>query len=207
MANQPSTVQADSVDRIRDIIFGPAMRDYDQRFEGIVRDLSRLQTEIDRLNELVTAKDAAQTKSLQGLRQELRQADTDLRTEMRNEIARLGAQLTEQNSSQSAQLQGLREELHKADGGLHDELVAGLERLNAQLAEEATARNTDLQNLRQELRRADLDLRDELRQIAQRLTDTKTDRGMIGDLFIELGNRVKTGSGLAELLKGLEEAD
>ncbi len=207
MATQPSTAQPDSVDRIRDIIFGPTMRDYDQRLEGVLRDLSRLQGEIDRLNELVTVKDAAQAKNLQALRQELRQADGDLRAEARNEVARLSAQLTEHNSSQSAQLQGLRDELHKADSALHDEHVAGIERLNAQLADEATTRATDLQNLRQELRRADLDLRDELRQIAQRLTDTKTDRGMIGDLFIELGNRVKTGSGLAELLKGLEEAD
>ncbi len=207
MANQPSAPQSDSVDRIRDIIFGPAMRDYDQRFEGVLRDLSRLQAEVDRLNELLTAKDAAQTKSLQGLRQELRQADSELRADARNELARLGTQLTEQNSSQIAQLQGLRDELHKADGDLRDELVTGAERLNAQLAEEATTRSTDLQNLRQELRKADLDLRDEVRQIAQRLTDTKTDRGMLGDLFVELGNRVKTGSGLAELLKGLEETD
>ena len=204
MANQSSMPQADSVDRIRDIIFGPTMRDYDQRFEEVLRDLSRLQAEFDRLNELLAAKDAAQTKNLQAMRQELRQADSDLRAETRNELARLGTQFAEQNSSQGAQLQGLRDELCKADSALHDEHVAGVERLTAQLADEAAARSTDQQNLRQELRKADSDLRDELRQIAQRLTDTKSDRGMLGDLFIELGNRVKTGSGLADLLKGLE---
>lgn len=206
MAQQPSTPQPDSVDRIRDIIFGTTMRDYEQRFEAVVRDLSRAQTELDRLNELLAAKDAAQTKNLQSLRQELRQADSDLRTEARNEAARLSAQFTEQNTSQGAQLQGLREDLSKADGDLHNELVAATERLSAQVAEEVATRNTDLQALRQELRRADLDLRDELRQIAQRLTDTKTDRSVLGELFVELGNHIKTGDGLANLLKGLEEA-
>ncbi len=39
------------VDRIRDIIFGHQMRDYDQRFQIVRRDLERLQQEMDRLAE------------------------------------------------------------------------------------------------------------------------------------------------------------
>lgn len=108
MTQQPATQQPDSVDRIRDIIFGTTMRDYDQRFEGVVRDLNRLQAELDRLNELLAAKDAAQTKSLQGVRQELRQAGNDLHTEMRNELDRLGAQLAEQGNAQNLLTQGDR---------------------------------------------------------------------------------------------------
>lgn len=206
MANSTSAPQPESVDRIRDIIFGPTMRDYDQRFEGVQRDLSRLQTELDRLNELLAVKDAAQAKNLQAVRQELRQANTDLRTEARNELARLTAQLADQNTAQTGQLQSLRDELREADRLLHDELTAGLGRLDAQLTDQATAQSESLQTVRQELRSADADLRDELRQIAQRLTDTKTDRSLLGDLFIELGNHIKGGGGLTELLKGLEEA-
>ena len=46
-------------------------------------------------------------------------------------------------------------------------------------------------------------LREELRQIAQRLTDDKTDRSTLGELFIELGRRVEQGGSLTDLLKDL----
>lgn len=164
MGNQQAE-QPESVDRIRDIIFGPKMRDYDQRFEAIVRDLDRLQQELDGLTDKQTSQNAAQTKSSQTLRQELRQADSELRSELKQELARIETQMAEQNASQ----------------------------------------NEELQALRQELRKANADLREELRQIAQRLTGDKTDRSTLGDLFIELGNQVKSGGSLADLLKGLDQ--
>ena len=81
-----ATPRADTpqeVDRIRDIIFGPQMRDYEQRFQTVQRDLDRLQQATDRLNEQLADQDSAQAKKLQALRQEMRQADDDLRTELR----------------------------------------------------------------------------------------------------------------------------
>jgi predicted nucleic acid-binding Zn-ribbon protein len=83
-ANAMSQVEsAQEVDRIRDIIFGPQMRDYEQRFQIIQRDLDRLQQEIDRLAEQLTEQDSSQGKKLQNLRREMRQADEDLRDELR----------------------------------------------------------------------------------------------------------------------------
>lgn len=111
------------VERIRDIIFGPQIRDYESRFQTVQRDLDRLQQEIDRL----------------------------------------AGQLTDQGGDQNKKLQGLR----------------------------------------QEMRQADDNIRDELRQTSQRLTDEKVDRLALGELFIELGNHLKNGGSLAELLKGL----
>ena len=63
-----------------------------------------------------------------------------------------------------------------------------IEGLSAQMGEQDTAHRTQQEALRQELRKADAELREELRQIAQRLTDDKTDRSTLGELFIELGN-------------------
>ncbi len=79
----PRAETAHEVDRIRDIIFGPQMRDYEQRFQTIQRDLDRLQQATDRLNEQLADQDSAQARKLQALRQEMRQADDDLRTELR----------------------------------------------------------------------------------------------------------------------------
>jgi len=83
-ANAMSQVEAaQEVDRIRDIIFGPQMRDYEQRFQIIQRDLDRLQQEIDRLTEQLAEQDSSQGKKLQNLRREMRQANEDLRDELR----------------------------------------------------------------------------------------------------------------------------
>ncbi len=79
----PQAQTAQEVDRIRDIIFGPQMRDYEQRFQRIQRDLDRLQQATDRLNEQLSEQGSNQEKKLQVLRQEMRQADDDLRNELR----------------------------------------------------------------------------------------------------------------------------
>lgn len=205
MADNEQVAGSESVERVRDIIFGPKMRDYDQRFEAITRDLARLQQDIDGLSQQLTAKDAAQGRNLQALRQELRQADSELKTALKADVSRLGTQLSEQGAAHNTAVQALRQELQQADSDLQSALKAEVDQLNSQLADHAAAQETSLQNLRQELRKADADLREELRQIAQRLTDDKTDRATLGDLFIELGNHVKTGGSLADLLQNLEQ--
>jgi predicted nucleic acid-binding Zn-ribbon protein len=80
---------AQEMDRVRDIIFGPQMRDYAQRFQAVERDLERLQQEIDRLAEGLADQDSSQTKKLQNLRREMRRADDGLRDELRQTAQRL----------------------------------------------------------------------------------------------------------------------
>jgi len=127
-AKQPLTSQEETpqeVDRIRDILFGSQMRDYEQRFQVIRHDLERLQQELDRL----------------------------------------AGRLAEQDSEQSKKLERLRKESREAD---------------------------------EALRRA-------LRETAQQLTNDKVDRLALGDMLIEIGNRLKTGVLSSDLLQGLEE--
>lgn len=205
MADKEPVASAESVERVRDIIFGPKMRDYEQRFEAVMRDLGRLQGELDRLSEQLTARDAAQSRNVQALRQELRQADDELKAALKAEAGRLTAQLAEQDAAHTTNEKNLRQELQQADSELQAALKAEIGRLSAELADHVAAQEIVLQNLRSELRKADADLRDELRMIAQRLTDEKTDRATLGDLFIELGNHVKTGGSLADLLQGLDQ--
>jgi chromosome segregation ATPase len=80
---------AQEVDRIRDIIFGPQMRNYEQQFQAVERDLERLQQEIDRLTEQLADQDSSQTKKLQNLRREMRRADDGLRDELRQTAQKL----------------------------------------------------------------------------------------------------------------------
>ena len=79
-ASQPTAASTpQEADRIRDIIFGPQIREYEQRFQSLQRDVERLQQELDRMHEELTEQDAEQNMRLQALRQ----GDDDLRTELR----------------------------------------------------------------------------------------------------------------------------
>jgi predicted nucleic acid-binding Zn-ribbon protein len=80
---------AREVEHIRDIIFGAQMRDYEQHFQSVHRDLERLQQELDRLTDQLADQDRNQSKSLQDLRREMRRADDDLRDELRQTAQKL----------------------------------------------------------------------------------------------------------------------
>jgi hypothetical protein len=77
------------VDRIRDIILGPQLREYEQRFQIIQRDLERLQQGLDHLIEQLANQDGEQNKKLQTLRRDMRQGDDDLRGELRQTSQKL----------------------------------------------------------------------------------------------------------------------
>jgi predicted nucleic acid-binding Zn-ribbon protein len=89
-----------------------------------------------------------------------------------------------------------------------ERLQQELDRLTERLADQSGDQGKKLQELRQEMRQADDSLRAEFRDTAQKLSADKMDRETLGDLFIELGNQLKTGGSLGTMLMGLvEEAE
>lgn len=89
MSDDQLRAGSQDVERIRDIIFGTQMRDYQQRFEVFQRDLARLQQQLDHLSEQLAEQDSNQGKKVQSLRQELRQAEDELRSELRETAQKL----------------------------------------------------------------------------------------------------------------------
>jgi len=85
----PQLKASQDVSRIRDIIFGPQIRDYEQRFQTLVRDLERLQQELDHTTEQLSDQDVVLDKKIQALRKEARQNNDDLRAEMRENVQKL----------------------------------------------------------------------------------------------------------------------
>ncbi len=120
----PQTESVQEVDRIRDIIFGPQMRDYQQRFQMFQRDLERLQQEIDRLTEQLADQDSSQSKKLQNLRREMRKADDGLRDELRETAQRLTVEKVDRVAQGDLFIElGT----HLKTGGSLDELLKSLE--------------------------------------------------------------------------------
>ena len=94
MANEqndqlPQIKNSQDVNRIRDIIFGPQIRDYEQRFQILQRDMERLQQELDHVTESLTDQGVNLDKKIQNLRKEARQSDDDLRSELRQTAQKL----------------------------------------------------------------------------------------------------------------------
>lgn len=89
MSDDQLQAGSQDVERIRDIIFGTQMRNYQQRFEAFQRDLARLQQQVDHLSEQLAEQDSNQGKKVQSLRQELRQAEDELRSELRETAQKL----------------------------------------------------------------------------------------------------------------------
>lgn len=79
----------DKVERIRELIFGAHIRDYAQKFDLVNRELTRLNREVERLN--------------QGLRDQ----ESAYKRQLREEVDRLTSQLQEQDQRQGRQLQEL----------------------------------------------------------------------------------------------------
>jgi predicted nucleic acid-binding Zn-ribbon protein len=74
---------AREIDRIRDIIFGSQIQDYEQRFQTIQHDLDRVQQGIDRLTKQLGDQDSSQAKRLEAFRGKVQQMEKDLRNELR----------------------------------------------------------------------------------------------------------------------------
>jgi hypothetical protein len=124
---KPKGKSAEELDRVRDIIFGSRMKQYEKNFSTLQQDMGRLQQEIARLNEQLAELETTETKKVQVLRREMTDKVTEVRTE--------------------------------------------------------------------------------LRQRTQELDSDKVDRSVLGELFIEIGNQIKTGGSLADLLAGLVESE
>lgn len=95
MSDQQLQASSQDVERIRDIIFGTQMRDYQQQFEALQQDVVRLRQEIDQLSERLGEQDSSQGKKVQTLRRDMRQADDDLRSELRETAQKLTADKVE----------------------------------------------------------------------------------------------------------------
>ena len=95
MSDEHLQASSQDVERIRDIIFGTQMRDYQQLFEALQRDVARLQQEIDQLNERLAEQDSNQGKKIQALRRDTRQADDELRSELRETAQKLATDKVE----------------------------------------------------------------------------------------------------------------
>ncbi len=189
------------VDRLREIIFGTHLQEYDRRFADLKREMERVLNDLRQVQETVNDFEKAQTRRLETMEREMLRADDDLR----REINRLRAQeaLVQQLITQARQQELLNQntadntkELGKGLGQQERDLRT----LKTTVEEHREQNERKLDLLKREARQNIDDLRVELRHLVDRLDDHKTDRKALASMLVEIATRLETGSHVSGLL-------
>jgi hypothetical protein len=171
-ATAPAAETPESLDKVRDILFGGQMRSVETRIQGLeerlLREQQALRTDLGRqVGEL----EAFARKELQDLLERIA-AERSKRVE---ELKSLGAELRETIRAMEKRHVKLEEAANLADAGLRDQLLL-----------QAKATSADLGKLSDRLTA-------ELNRSHQELKSTKTDSAALATLFTDLASRLGGG--------------
>lgn len=160
-----------NLDKVRDILFGTQMRDYEKRF--------------NRLEERLV-------KECANLRDETRKRLDSLEMYIKQEVESLTERLKKQQAEQDEAVKELAQE--------HKDTTKSLEKKIGQLDEQATKSDRDLrQQILNQSKSLDDEIRQKYEEIlavlereAKQLRTDKTDRSTLATLFAELAMRMNT---------------
>lgn len=165
LESAPANTDAPGVDKIRELLFGNQMQDYDRRFSLLE----------DRFQQKLRDLEAETARSLASVESSLKKQMESIAGQVRQEQDLRGEADKELGRSLREQIQGLE----KRVGQLSDQ-VAGLER-------EFTERlGHETQALRDEIRRRNEDARATIERMFSELSNVKTDRNLLAGLFVEI---------------------
>lgn len=164
-----SNAESGNVDKIREILFGGQMRDYDKRF-------ARLEERL--------LKESAE------LREGSRRSIEALETFVKNEFAALANRVQTEQQSREGSVHGVSRELHEAINSVDSKLT--------QFHNQTTETQRDLRqqlldqskSLIEEIRRKHDDVSATLERELAELNHEKTDRASLSALFTELALRL-----------------
>jgi hypothetical protein len=165
MANGPAGGEAPGVDKIRELLFGNQMQDYDRRFQVLE----------ERFQQKMRDLEGGSTRSLSAVE-----------SSIKKQLESIVGQLREE--------QELRAEADKELGrGLRD-LIGGLEKRLGQISDRLASLEREFmdrlgqesQTLRDDIRRRNDDTRAAIERMFSELNNVKTDRNLLAGLFVEI---------------------
>jgi chromosome segregation ATPase len=179
---QPAGPDAVGVDKIRDLLFGNQMQDYDRRFSKLEeRFLQRFKDIEAETARTLSAHDSNSKKQVDSLAGQLRE-EKDLRADADKEIER----------SQREQVQLLEKRLR----ALSDQV--------GQLERDLTDRVThEVQSLHDEIKRRNDDMQRAMEKMFAELSNVKTDRNLLAGLFVEVAKCLNQDAGTKAIGQGV----
>ena len=156
---------AAGVEKIRELLFGNQMHDYDRRFSTLE----------DRFQQSIRDVESEATRSLTGLESTIKKQLESAVNQLREEKELRADADKELERSLREQTQGLDKRL----GQLSEQL--------AKLEREFTERlGHETQSLREEIKRRNDDMRGTIERMFAELSNVKTDRNLLAGLFVEI---------------------
>ena len=175
------------VDKIRDLLFGNQMQDYDRRFSKLEeRFLQRFKEIESETARTLSAHDLNSKKQVDSLAGQLRE-EKDLRADADKEIER---SLREQNQLLEKRLRTMSDQVGQLERDFADRL------------------SREVQSLHDEIKRRNEDLHHTIEKMFAELTNVKTDRNLLAGLFVEVAkclnqdNGAKVGKGAGDPSRG-----
>src|SRR5262245_62700258 len=171
---QIAGAEAVGVDKIRDLLFGNQMQDYDRRFSKLEeRFLQRFKDIESETARNLSANDLNAKKQVDSLASQLRE-EKDLRADADKEIER---SLREQNQSLEKRLRTLSDQVSQMERDFADRVAR------------------EVQSLHDEIRRRNDDIHQTMEKMFAELSNVKTDRSLLAGLFVEVAKCLNQDTG------------
>jgi DNA repair exonuclease SbcCD ATPase subunit len=159
-----------NVDKIRDILFGSNMREYEKRF-------ARLEEKL--------------TKSSEALREDLKKRFDSLETYVRDEIESINQRIKAEKGERSESLKELTRETRDSSKTAEKKLSQLEEQLSETQADLRSRILDQSKSLSNQIQKTKEEMEASIDHEAETLRNDKTDRAMLADLFTELSLRLK----------------
>jgi hypothetical protein len=163
--NTPAGGDAPGVDKIRELLFGNQMQDYDRRFSVLE----------ERFQQKIRDLEAESARSLQSMETSIKKQVESIASQVRQEQDLRADADKELGRGLREQIQGVEKHLGKVS-----DQVASLDR-------EFTERlGHESQTMRDDIRRRNEDTRAIIERMFSELSNVKTDRNLLAGLFVEI---------------------
>ncbi len=161
----PSPGEMVGVDKIRDLLFGNQMQDYDRRFSKLEeRFLQRLKDIESETARNLSAFESNGKKQVDSLASQLRE-EKDLRADADKDIER---NLRDQTQALEKRLRTMSDQIAQLERDLADRL------------------GRETQSLHEEIKRKSGDIQHTIEKMFSELSNVKTDRNLLAGLFVEV---------------------
>ena len=178
---QTAGPDAVGVDKIRDLLFGNQMQDYDRRFSKLEeRFLQRFKDTESETARNLSAYNSNSKKQVESLASQLRE-EKDLRADGDKEIER---SLREQTQSLEKRLRTMSDQVSQLERDFSDRLAR------------------EVQTLHEEIKRRNEDVHHTLEKMFAELSNVKTDRNLLAGLFVEVAKCLNQDTGVKGVGKG-----
>ncbi|MCL1475809.1 apolipoprotein A1/A4/E family protein [Argonema antarcticum] len=174
-----------NIDQIRDIIFGPQLREYNNRFDKLESDISLVQQEMrDRIDQVRTVLSTEIRSAVDGLEKKLK----TLNLTSQEEINDVRQQLDRVNKKFSSSIEALDQTVDNQNSSIREEL--------------SQSRN----KLQEDVRALRGQVFDELERRFSMMREAKVSKDDMAEILFELGMRLK-GNEFVPQLKEVADTD